>query len=291
MIADAAADIALTATLARLERLAPTLGAPLIERPTDGWMAARDWISDRRRLDDALAHIAATYRVPDWQPTTRYRHVVAAFLINSYAWFLPAAAIAAYLTEKRVPDLDPDNVVVRLRSPDEGGLFEIGLLSSRMAVLPDDPAAGAAEATVLHDTVQLRAWLRRRIEAHMAPLIEAVHRHTGFSRRAQWNLVADDCAALFLWIGQRIGAEERACVEGRAFVGAAGSPMQASRTAYITLDVGGQRHTFRKRGGCCLYYRLPGGQHCSTCALLPAQEREQRLRASITSTQENKHEE
>lgn len=281
MITDAAADSELTATLARLERLAPTLGAPLLERPSADWIVARDWINDRRCLDGALAHIAASYRVPDWQLTPRYRHVVAAFLINSYAWVLPAAAIGAYLTEARVPDLAPDNVAVRVRTPAEEGILQIGLLRGRMAVLPGDRAAQQRAVLVLPDREALRDWLRRRIEAHVAPLIEALHRHTGFSRRAQWNLVADNCAALFLWIGQRIGAQEQACAEGRALIGAPDSPLRASRTRYITLDVAGRRHTVRQRGGCCLYYRLPGGQHCSTCALISDEERIQRLTAEL----------
>jgi hypothetical protein len=132
---------------------------------------------------------------------------------------------------------------------------------------------------VVEDLTARHECYRLAVEAHMAPMIEAVRAETGFGRRAQWNLVADDCAAAFLAAGERIDALERACHDGLAFVSAPGSPMLPSRTGYLTLEQGACRQTFRSRGGCCLYYRLPGRASCSTCVVLSAAERDARLRA------------
>ncbi len=276
----------LAATLARITALAPTFETRVMELLEDGWCAAAEFMRDSARLDESLQRVMVPYGVAGERVPARNRHIAAAFLINSYAWFVPAVAIAAYLVERRAPDLDPANVALRLRPSETGGLLEVGLLSGRMAVLPDDPAAGLPGVTVLNDGAQLREWLRRRLEAHLEPLIAAVHHRTGFSRRAQWNLVADDCAALFLWIGQRMGEPERACAEGLAFVGASGSPMRASKTGYITLHDGNRCETFRKRGGCCLYYRLPAKQNCSVCPLLAEAERDRRLLAYMATHHE-----
>lgn len=267
----------LAATLARIAALDPTFQIRLIERLDGEWCAATEFVADSARLDESLRRVMAPYTDAPWPTMTRDRHIAAALLINSYAWFVPAAAIAAYLVERRAPDLDPANIALRLRAPDEGGVMEVGLLSGCMAVLPDDSAAAAPGVIVVPDPASLRDWLRRRLEAHLEPLIATIHQRTGFSRRAQWNLVADDCAALFLWVGQRAGDPERACAEGLAFVGAPDSPMRKSRTGYITLHYRDRCETFRKRGGCCLYYRLPTKQNCSACPLLAEEERDRRL--------------
>jgi hypothetical protein len=265
----------LTGTLARVAALDHYLRAQRIDALGDGWLGATELLaSDGVALEAALQHIMTPYAAaPD------DRHVYASLLINAYAWSLPAAAIACYLTEGRVPDLAPANVALRFGTPseDDESSFGIAFLSDRMAVLPDDVAAGSPDVVVLSDRVELRDWLRQSLEAHMTPLIDAVYRRTGFGRRGQWNLVADDCAALFLLVGEKIGTMEAACAEGLSFVSAPDSPMANSKTGYFTLTSGDRCETFRKRGGCCLYYKMPAGRNCSTCSLISTTERDQRL--------------
>jgi hypothetical protein len=269
----------LAATLARVAALDPYLKAQTITRLHGDWFAATELIDDSQRLHESLHRIMRPYSLEDREIAAKNRHIAASFLINSYAWALPAAAIGAYLSERRVPDLDPSNVALRFSEAaeeEEGGL-EIAFLSDRMAVLPDDPAAGQPDVIVVDESSQLREWMRLRLERHLQPIIEAIYGRTRFGRRAQWNLVADDCAALFLWVGQRIRDQQRSCAEGLAFVGAPDSPMRQSRTGYFTLEYAGHCETFRKRGGCCLYYKLSAGQNCSTCSLIAEEERDGRL--------------
>lgn len=272
----------LAETLARVSALDHYLRATRIDALSEGWLGATDLVApDGIALDAALQHILTPYAA-----TPDDRHVAASLLINAYAWSLSAAAIASYLTEGRVPDLDAGNVALRFSAPgeDEESSFGIAFLSDRMAVLPNDVAAGSPDAIGLADRTEVREWLRRRLEAHMAPLIEAVYRRTRLGRRAQWNLVADDCASLFLWVGEKIGAIDAACAEGLAFVSAAGSPMAPSKTSYFTLEANGRCETFRKRGGCCLYYKMPAGRNCSTCSLISTAERDRRLLEYMATT-------
>jgi ferric iron reductase protein FhuF len=275
-------DSPLATTLARVGALDHYLRAERIDGLGDGWWSATELVaSDGEKLDAALHHTLKSYpTAPD------DRHIAASFFLGWYTWAMPAAATASYLLEGRVPDLDPANIALRFieAGDDEESSFGIAFLSDRMAVLPDDAAAGASNVIVLGDRAELREWLRQSLEAHMTPLIEAIYARTRFGRRAQWNLVADNCASLFLLVGEKTDALDAACAEGLTFVGAPGSPMARSKTGYFTLQANGRCETFRKRGGCCLYYKLPGGQNCSTCSLISEAERDRRLLAWMTES-------
>jgi hypothetical protein len=201
-------------------------------------------------------------------------------------WYVSAAAIAAYLVARRVPDPAPANMALRYRTytweadgeTGESERIDVRFLSGRFAALPDDPAANHSDALVLPDAVTLREWLRIELEAHLSPLIDRIYAATRLGQRAWWNLVADACAALFLHAGKVLGDPVPAQSEGLAFVKAAGSPMHNPDTGYITLEWAGHCETFRARGGCCRYYTLPDSDKCTTCVLRPAEERDQRLR-------------
>ncbi|HYF66259.1 MAG TPA: ferric iron reductase [Herpetosiphonaceae bacterium] len=264
----------LAASLDRLAALDPYLATGLLAAPEAGWSRAGDLLAAPGAwLDAALEQIMAQYGVPD-------RKSAAAFLVGSYAWYVGAAAIGCYLADRRVPSLAPDLVAVQVA----GARVQVALLDSGFAALPDDPAAGAPGVEPAADAEALRGLLRSRIEEHMAALIEVVAAHTRLGQRAQWNLVADACAALFLHVGGHLGDTELACAEGLAVVKASGSPMRPSKTGYLTVTEGDRCQTFRMRGGCCLYYKTPKGENCATCPLIPQPEREARLRASLTAT-------
>jgi hypothetical protein len=273
-----AADTPLAATVARVAALDPYLIAEAGDLEP-GWFRAADLPSvDGAQLGIGLAHAIADY------PGAEAR-VAGAFFVGHYVWYLAAAAIGCYLAERRVPDLAPEQVALRYSSytwEQDGATgtaerIDVRFLSGRFAALPGDLAADHARALILPDEAALRDWLRRRLEAHLEPLIEAIAARTRLGRRAQWNLAADACARLFLHAGEKLGAGERGRAEGLAFVKAAGSPLRNPATGYLTLEHLGHRETFCVRGGCCLYYRVAPGENCATCVLRPAAERNQGL--------------
>lgn len=276
----------LAVTLDRVGALSEGLTAEL--GPLDaGWLPAAALLDpDSPELAEALAQSVARY--PGAEP-----RVSGAFFINTYAWYMPAVAIAAYLAAGRVPDLTPENVALRYQTytwhyGDESGESEridVRFLSGRFATLPNDPAADHPDALILPDAEALRDWLRTGLEAHLAPLIEAVAARTHLGRRAQWTLAADDIAALFLHIGKQLGDEARGRAEGLALVKADASPLCNPNTSYVTVEAGGCCESFLARGGCCLYYRLHPGENCTTCVLRPAAERDQLLRDYLARKQ------
>jgi hypothetical protein len=211
--------------------------------------------------------------------------VAGAFFFGHYTWYLAAAAIGCYLAERRAPDLAPDNVALRYSTftweepgaSGESERIDVRFLSGRFAALPDDPAAGHADALIVEDAAALRDWLRRGLEAHLEPVTEAIAARTRLGRRAQWSLVADACAGLFLQAGGHLNDVAAGCTEGLAFVRTTGSPLYNRLVDYFTLEYQGHNQTFCARGGCCLYYRVAPGDNCATCVLRPAAERDRLL--------------
>lgn len=245
----------------------------------NGWFRASDLAGpDSPHLEEGLTRSVSHY--PEAE-----RRVAGSFFIGHYAWYLTAAAIGCYLAERRVPDLAAENIALRYSTFtwEEGGesgeaeRIDVRFLSGRLAVLPTDPAADCPEALILPDEDTLRNWLRLRLEEHLTPLIELVHRRTHLGKRAQWALVADACAGLFLYAGQALENEAGGCAEGLAFVRSPGSSQYNRQTNYVTLEYQGRCETFRTRGSCCLYYRVGAGEKCTTCVLHPEAERNQRL--------------
>lgn len=272
----------LAATLARVSALDQLLGADLGPLEPGWFPATRLHDPASPELAEALARAVARYPAPE-------RRVMGSFFANEYAWYVPAAAVAAFLAEGRAPDLSPEHVALRFGrytwsaggASGEAERLDVRFLGGRFATLPGDPEAGHEDAVVLPDAAALRAWLRSGLEAHLAPLFVAVTAWSGLGARAQWNLAADSLAAVFLEAGRRLGDEARGQAEGLACVRADGSRFRNAGTGYVTVEAGGHCETFRTRGGCCLFYRIEPGNKCAACVLRPAAERLERLRAYL----------
>jgi ferric iron reductase protein FhuF len=272
----------LAAALSHMQRVDPEAYAD-IGTVEAGWLTVAAFCDPQTTLlEAALARQAQDY--PHMEDRTR-----GAYLIGEYSWYVPLVAITAYLAQQRVPDFSRENVAVRFRTytwhegaaSGEAQRLDVRFLSGRFACLPDDVAADHPDAQVLPDGDALREHLRTTLEGHLTPIIERVYAETKLSHHAQWMLVADSCAALFLHSGQALGAEAYAKAEGMVFVKAPSSPMNNAKTTYISLQYRDHCDTFRARGGCCRYYTVSesGADYCTTCVLRPPEDRDQRLLA------------
>lgn len=244
------------------------LVARIVEPTEPDWVSATA-LTDPAMLNTILASFAEVRKLEK-------RRLAGSFFISSYVWYLAGAAIASLLIDQRVPDMDRSNVLARFPSNDNGHQPEVAFASQRFFGLAADQAH--ANVTVVADKASLREQFRQQFEQHLAPVVQLVAEQSGLGQRAQWNIIADRCAGIFLRVGQRLEQVDVACAEGLAFVGAKGSAMKASKTGYIELNTASdQCATFLQRGGCCLYYQVEGGQNCNDCPLLPVAERVQRL--------------
>jgi hypothetical protein len=278
------APLTLAQTLSRVAQVDENLIASIGAAEADWFPAAILLNSEVDCLQAALDRQAAHH--PHMEARTK-----ASYFIGEYAWYVAASAVGAYLAEKRVPDLATENVALRFQrytwhedgASGEADRIEVRFLSTRCAVLPDDPLADDPDNCVLPTTDSLREWMRQSLEAHFAPLIDRVSAETRLSRHALWLLVADSCAALFLHLGKQSECQEVAMRDGLTFVKAPDSPMNNPKTSYVTVDYNGHCETFRARGGCCRYYTLSetGADYCSTCVLRKPEDRDARLRAYL----------
>jgi hypothetical protein len=258
----------LAATLGRVAALDEYLALELGAGEGDDWIPAAE-------LGAALP--ACLRRLGEEQGTDD-RRIQAALFFWSYVWKVAAPAIACYLTERRVPDVAPGNVALRIDA--SGGVGALALCSARFAELDDGPPS-ASDAVRLADDAELLAWLRERVEAHLALTAGAVRACSPLGRRAPWALAADGCATAFLHVGKKLGREEDSCLEADAFLAPGSGSRLRSRASFFTLEHAGRRETFLRRASCCLYYKVPTGEYCTMCPLLQEQERVRRVRVEL----------
>ncbi|WP_127560676.1 (2Fe-2S)-binding protein [Saccharospirillum alexandrii] len=214
-----------------------------------------------------------------------------AFLVGDTAYYLLTAVAALYLGEGSVPSLASDNLAfmeyeVHWEENGESGTYN----SLEVRLLGTDCWAYAPRTLINHaipvsSQADLRDLLRQQIEHLFQPLIDRLYQTHRLSKAAQWRLVADALAVAFLNIGRQSGVEEHAREEALALIKQRGSPLFNRQTGFFEITLKDERSPenvlakqhFRARGGCCRYYTSDAATYCSTCVLLPKEERDERL--------------
>ncbi|SDD83266.1 (2Fe-2S)-binding protein [Actinokineospora iranica] len=211
----------------------------------------------------------------------RWREGLASWLTETYGdsperttagyvmnWYLTVPGYVAGLLfhhERRVPSLRPADLAFRMAQP-RPHPDAIAVLSPRFVCLPDDPAAGTPEATVVSDERALAAVLRGRFTAHAARFVEVFAPQVRLGRRMLWA-AATDVLDNSLWLAGRYGGDEGAGVLDAALVLADGpAPLTSDSTLRPLAESGGPTRWTRRRESCCFHYLLEAGQGtCQTC--------------------------
>lgn len=247
----------LAATLERVSEAGSWGGIRLFDRtePPDGpgWSTAAELCSDASLLDDLLRRYGRGYG-------TEIPQVTGSLFLKGYLWRVLAPVVAAFLLERRVPDLGPGSVALRF---DERGFPADLALDGAFAALPEDPGAGHPGALVLPSEEDLSRYLGERFAgAHLPGLLAALRPRTRRGLGALRGMGVDAVADAFLIVGQSLerGEEAVRLAEG---VFAGPSPLSGT-TNYFVVERDGRRETGRVRNACCLYYRL-GRDACLTC--------------------------
>lgn len=242
--------------------LSARLGIP--DEP--GWVTVAGLAGDPDLLEDLVSRIGRGCGVEN-------RAYSGTTLLRSYLWRALTPAVAALLTERRLPDLRAENVA--LRFGESGFAEDLAFLWPRFAALPDDPEAGHPDAVILPSEDDLLLWLGSALaQTHLLALIPAlrglrVRRGT----RVLWRVAGDVCAEAFMYVGQGIGREEQAL--GFAEKLLSGPSLPGPANYYLFEHAGGSEMT-RVRNTCCLYYKLGDGA-CFTCPRTTHEERLQRM--------------
>ena len=241
---------------------------------TGVWFSAHGLLGRQSGLiDDALAEIREAFNA-------EARDVQAAYFFGAYAWYILGAALTPYLIAKRVPDISPANVWGTTTS---GRLSRIALRHGRFACLPDDPAAGHPDATVVADADALLAHCRTQVEAHLGALIGMMRvRRIPLGPRAMWAMVSDYAVEIAIGSLGPLATDKALAQIITPLVRNDASPMKARSWFY---QVKGDRQSayFCDRNGCCLTYKIPGTEKCGSCPLRPKPERIELMRDYLNS--------
>jgi hypothetical protein len=262
-IPGAAREHPLTATL---EQLAPCgIVATVDPSPGGEFVEAAALARDRDRLSVPLARIGSEFG-------TERADICAARLIEVWTWLVAAPAAGALLVASRLPDVAPQNTFISLA----GGTAEwaAAFASGRFYGLDADHP----DAAVVADEAELLARLNASLAAQFDPLVESLNQLTRRPRRALWRGAADRVTGAFLWAGEALGAAERGGGLAQRAVAMASPLHGRARTQLVQLP-GGEAELIQVRDGCCLYYRVPGGECCASCPLVGDSERPARLAA------------
>ncbi|ABG03391.1 conserved hypothetical protein [Rubrobacter xylanophilus DSM 9941] len=229
----------------------------------EGWVVAAELVSDAALAGRQIQRARSRWGLR--------RREAAAYLVGSYAWGVGGPAAAAYVLARRVPDLSPQNVLVRL--DEGGGIPEAALCGGRFAALASDPASGHPEALAFPGEPELLAWMRGRLVAGLGPLVELVSGLTRVGGRTLWGRAADLLAQSFLMVGEDTPDQVGCMRDARAFV--SGLPF-GERVGFFVVGSGERRRAFMRRSICCQAYRNPGYGYCDSCPALSQEERERR---------------
>lgn len=244
--------------------LSARLGIP--DEP--GWVMVSELTSDGDLLDELLGRIGQKYE-------TNNRSITGTFLLKDCLWRILTPAVAAFLLERRMPDLSAQNVAL---SFDEGGYASgLALREGRFAALPPDPVAGHPDAVVLSSEEELLAWWRDRLaEDHLPPLFDALRRsRSRRGRRALWGTAVDVICEAFMYVGGWFGRQQEALGYAESVL-SRDSPLSGPSN-YFTLEYDGNSEITRVRNTCCLYYRIGDGT-CFTCPRTSNEERITRMK-------------
>lgn len=273
------ATSALAASLAGLDtsrgHVTVRFGAPSQESQHRGWLRCADLLADPAGFDSWRKDLAEWLNehhagnIPD--------RTTAGYVL---AWYLQVPAYLGALlfhSARRVPWLRPGDLAFRLSGgrPHPDG---IALLSAGFLCLPDDPAAGTPEATVVRDEAALAGVLRARFAGHAREFVAAFAPTVRLGRHMLWGAATDALDSALWNAGRMLGDEDAGVTAAALVLPERIDPFTSGSRLYPVHD--GPRTVWtRRRESCCFHFALPGQTACVTCPRVSAAERETRVLA------------
>ncbi|WP_432832490.1 IucA/IucC family C-terminal-domain containing protein [Dactylosporangium sp. CA-092794] len=229
-----------------LQGLAPGLVRPA-GPAAEGWVPAAEL-----DVDDLLGAAARRWSA---QP-----HAAAALAWKCYSYWVALPAVLGFAAARRVPLMTPDHVLVRYT--DHRPFLTLALRSPVTAVLATDPivATDAPGLLIVSDEAELLDVLRRSVaDAHLAPLLEELHKRVRIGRRTLWGSVAS---------GVAYGLS-------RAADSLPGPILDTAHRLLTALDADDLVELANRPGGgldiqrktCCLAFTLPTPKVCTSCCI------------------------
>jgi hypothetical protein len=255
------------ATLASRVSGVPAAGPiwlPRLVAPPAGWLPGTALVHPE---EPALSRAVASYAA---ERGTDHR-VAATLLWKAYAYWAALPAVVGWAAYRRVPDLALERMAVRF--PGEAPYLALGLADARVAVLPGDPIAGRPGTLTVQDEDALLAFVRDRVvEGHLHPLLTSLRGRAGVGSRLLWGSVAVAFSHPFTALTDLLDRDPRPDLH--RLLATLGRPARLVEIAEVE-DAAGARRPRPLRRTCCLAMRVPGGEYCLTCPLLPEERRDE----------------
>jgi hypothetical protein len=260
----------LAATLARLdaadEDYSYVAGDPR-EADGTGWSRLDQAIHDGSILDQWFRAFLAG-------EAKGLRNVAGALLASYLSDTITQTVFKALTTEGRVWPLQAEVLAVRLH-PD--AWFDgIAVRTTRVRVLPGDPAAGHPDAEVVDDDAALRELVADELVALAAPIFAAVRQRAPFGMPGMWGNLVDAIAAGALWHGRNRRPRwdaTAAYATAAALIDAMAArvPLIRPRPPLERVEWSGGTAWMAPKTACCLLYHaydLPRPEsYCNNCPL------------------------
>ncbi len=204
-------------------------------------------------------------------------------LFNGHTWLMTTAAVACYLLDRRVPDLNPAHVRFGEVPHDGHNLTVLRFAQPHFFCLPTDPHAQHPDATVLQDESELRAMFHRQIETHYPPVMQALYEMSGYGPKAMWAQTSDNVINVLVGHVERSGQHSQLDALLAQFAKVGGSPLNM-RNGVLCVMHKDKTKLMIDRASCCNWYRWPEakGEMCMSC---PRYSRAQRLALMLAELQ------
>jgi len=228
-----------------------------------GWIAGphlRD--AQHGPFNDLLRRIGARDACDD-------KRTIAASFALRFGW-ASGMAIRPFLRSRCVPDVGLDNVSFKFTA---STFFERAAVRvARGAVAVPDARAGHPRVASVGDAAALLRVLRHELVMQSEPVVEALHRWSGFARRGTWGLLTSSWASHFTSLSADPDDQRavRPLIDG-LFAG--NDIVAAMQPRLHEVTHGAATHLFQRRASCCRYYLLPQGELCASCPLVSDQDR------------------
>lgn len=250
-------------------------------RAETGRPVGDEWLPLDSLSDDALDELFAAANRGERRHCNYLGASVAAALVD----ILTSTAMPPLLVERRLPDVAPSNLIVRLHHS-EFWFQGVAVDTPVCWALPTDPEVDHPSVTAVTGVADLHSRFAAVLVDTAADWFAAVRARAPFGLRGMWGQLADDLCGSALWTAREAGLDQRtAWKEAQAIIDlvAAVVPELRVRPRLFSVQWSGGETLWQVKGTCCLWYTTfaepdtCGDGYCNTCPLRPDHIRHARL--------------
>ena len=252
-----------------------------------GWVGLGAMLGDDRALD-------AWYAAELGATAAGHRDLAGALIVYRFAGSLAELVVGTLTDQRRALPLVPDGVA--LRFGDAARIDEVAVAAGSVAVLADDPDAGAP-GVVPVSAARLREVAVVTLVDVFGPLATAVRARAPFGLRGIWGTLADHVAEVAVRRARDRGGDVDEAWRGASALLdelVARQPGARARPRRLVVPTARGPQAVVAKGTCCLIYkagapvgdrgaaaRRVGRDACTSCPLRPEPDRARRFAAHL----------